>query len=121
MSSHQPEGFDLESALEVTGGDRELLEELAQLFIRECPSMMADLESAIMRGDAKQIEMAAHKLKGAVTAFGGRAIAATALRIETLGKQGELTDIDQVWTALRKLVSPFLAELRSLAGQQFPQ
>ncbi len=112
MSSVNSGGFDLESALDVTGGDRELLAELAQLLLQECPSMLADLDAAVARQDGQQIEMAAHKLKGAVTTFGGRAIAAAALRVEMLGKQGELAGIEQHLAALKNLIGPFLAELR---------
>ncbi len=112
MNSNGPAGFDLESALEVTGGDRELMAELAHLFLQDCPIMLADLDSAAARRDAKQIEMAAHKLKGSVTAFGGRAIAAAALQIETLGRQGDVADIDELLAALKNLIAPFLAELR---------
>ena len=39
-------GFDQAAALEVTGGDRQLLQELADLFQQECPKLLAAMRAA---------------------------------------------------------------------------
>ena len=45
-----PDAFDMAAALARFDGDRELLRELAGLFLGECPQRMAEIRQAIDRG-----------------------------------------------------------------------
>jgi two-component system sensor histidine kinase/response regulator len=60
---HCPE---LLSALQLLGGDAELLKELAELFLESCPKMLQDIRVALQKRDAKALEIAAHLRTGSV-------------------------------------------------------
>src|SRR5262245_3001762 len=51
--------FDEAIALRSVGGDRELLSEIIEAFLEECPRLTAALAAAILRGDAAAAHLAA--------------------------------------------------------------
>ena len=81
---------DLSQLLVNTGGDVDLLDELVDLFAEDCPGQVENLAAAIQRGDAKDLEESAHKLKGAVANFGAKATQDLAFRLERMGREGDL-------------------------------
>jgi CheY-like chemotaxis protein len=86
------EVLDRKSALKGVQNDRQLLGELVQLFRDECPRWLGEMRTALAQRDPRQLNRAAHTLKGAVGALGAHAAFAAALRLETLGQAGDLTD-----------------------------
>lgn len=82
------------------GDDLELVTELIELFLEESPKLLTDVRIAVQRRDAKAIERAAHRLKGSAGNFGMNATVATALRLEVLGRTGELADADATCQSL---------------------
>ena len=61
--------FDKELAIERLGGDDELLAELAEVYLDDLDSMMADIQAAVAVSDAEGLARTAHKLKGAASNF----------------------------------------------------
>lgn len=96
--------LDRAIALSRVGGDAELLQEMAQLFLEECPSQLESVRAAVRARDAKALERSAHSLKGSVGNFGAAAAHQAALTLEMLGRRGELEHIEP---ALQKLESAF--------------
>jgi two-component system, sensor histidine kinase and response regulator len=87
----QVEGIlDEADALKLAGGDHALMRELAQLFLTELPDKLSNLRRAAAAGDAEQIRLAAHALKGSTAAVGGRAASDVSSRVEHLGRSGDL-------------------------------
>ena len=82
-------GFDRTIALARVGGDEDLLRELIGDYLRESPGWRDDLRRAAAGGDAAGLRRAAHTIKGAVGYFGADAAAATADRIQILGRAGD--------------------------------
>jgi len=107
-------GFDRESALELTGGDGELLKELAVLFLEEYPKLIANLRTAVMERDPKKLDSSSHALKGAVSNFGARAAVEAALWLESKGRAGDTHGIDDGLAALERILEPLLVELQAL-------
>jgi HPt (histidine-containing phosphotransfer) domain-containing protein len=67
--------------------DRELLHELLGIFKKEFPCILQSLQEAVVRGDMKKVEVTAHTIKGMLTnVFFARA-AASAMRLECIGRQ----------------------------------
>ncbi|HEX4131960.1 MAG TPA: response regulator [Pirellulales bacterium] len=66
-SAHAAEesGFDEEAALARVDGDRELLNELVEIFVREYPRWLAEVREAIDARDFDRLHREAHTLKGA--------------------------------------------------------
>ena len=84
--------LDVEVALARIDGDRELLEEVAGMFRRDCPKMLEDIRDAIAHADTKTLEREAHKLKGALGALCAQPAADAAQKLELIGRRGDLTD-----------------------------
>ncbi|MBR9908738.1 MAG: DUF4154 domain-containing protein [Gammaproteobacteria bacterium] len=81
--------LDWAAALANLEGDEALLIELAQLFLEQCPKLMASIESALAAQDGAELRRAAHTLKGSANVVGGRATAAAALALENLAREGQ--------------------------------
>jgi two-component system, sensor histidine kinase and response regulator len=103
--------------------DRELVRELAAVFLGEYPKWLAELHSALADGDAPRVHLTAHTLKGSLTIFAAKDAAEAALRLETLGRAGELASAGEALAALVEAVErlrPVLAAIarpvRSLAA-----
>ncbi|MCS7300811.1 MAG: Hpt domain-containing protein [Fimbriimonadales bacterium] len=77
---------------EISGGDAEFIAEILGDFLRETPSLIAQIESAVAQGDASALGKAAHTLKGSARAVGAEAFAAIAFELEQAGKGGDLSD-----------------------------
>jgi two-component system sensor histidine kinase/response regulator len=92
--------LDTDTAWQRVGGDRELMQELAQTFLDDCPKMLARVRAAVAAGDGPALRGAAHGLKGAVGVFGATAAVTAALRLETMGRDGALEEAADVCAAL---------------------
>jgi PAS domain S-box-containing protein len=114
------EVFDRVAALARVGEDAKLLNSLAGIFRKDLPGWVRDLRTGLERGDANQLRRTAHTLKGAALTLAAKESAAAALRLETLGRAGDLTSasaqqaaadaLAQLEQALDRLASA-LAEL----------
>ena len=72
------------------GGDEEFLREIVGLFLDNCPKMLGEVRQAIDLADDKMLERTAHTLKGAVGNFEARDAFEAALKLETMGREGDL-------------------------------
>jgi HPt (histidine-containing phosphotransfer) domain-containing protein len=113
--SNQIAILDRAVALERVGGDSELLQEMAQLFLQEYPSQLEAVRAAVRERDAKALERSAHSLKGSVGNFGAAAAQDAALRLEMLGRRGELVEVDQALVHLEVVLDLLEPEMLSLA------
>lgn len=109
-------GFDQPSGLRATGGDRQLLRELAQLFLQEYPALIADLRSAVASRDPAAIAFSAHALKGCVGHFGARSTFESALRLEHKGRDRDLANIERDLGTFEAVLNPLVEELRAFAA-----
>jgi CheY-like chemotaxis protein len=110
--------IDPAAALERVGGDRELLAELFQVFADQCPRWLAEVRDAIARGDADRLRRAAHSLKGAVGNFGADTAFDLAQRLETMGRDGNLTAAPGTFADLEKQLERLLPVLAALAAKE---
>jgi signal transduction histidine kinase/CheY-like chemotaxis protein len=94
------DAFDRERTLSSVDGDKELLREVVGLFLEDYPKTMAEIGEAIGEGDPGRLHRAAHALKGSVGNFGASAAFDGALRLEMLGKDGELGGAGAVYASL---------------------
>ena len=98
--SPQPDIINLAAALTRVGGDAELLIEIAELFLRTAPPLLAQIDQAVARRDAGALERAAHTLKGSVGNFAVGEAFQAALKLELLGRSGQLTGVEEAYQAL---------------------
>ncbi|ANM31119.1 hypothetical protein ABI59_18390 [Acidobacteria bacterium Mor1] len=108
--------FDQEFVLNQTGGDQELMGEVLALFLTETPRMLEDVRAAVTSGDAGTVERTAHRLKGSLVAIAAQPAADEALRLETLGRQGEVASASQVLSCLEQEIDRLMPEIRQVTG-----
>ncbi len=91
--------------LESMGGDPDILEEMAHLFLEYAPAQVADMEAAIAAGDLLAMGSAAHRLKGSLSQFMVQEATRIAALIESHARSGQLAETLQLWSALRTEVA----------------
>jgi two-component system sensor histidine kinase/response regulator len=115
MNAQAPENvLDLELALSRVGGDKQLLREIAVLFMEECPRAVAEIQEAVATGDAAKLENAAHALKGSVANFGARHAVEAAFRLEQMGRANEMSGAEGMLRKLESALSAVCTELATL-------
>lgn len=98
--------------LERLGGDEELARQLVELFVSECPNMMAAVRDSVASGDPEQVRRAAHAFKGSVGNFTDTAPMTTAFDLEQAGRTGTIDQAPAILQRLEHEVDAFLAALR---------
>jgi CheY-like chemotaxis protein len=68
ISRSRPEP-DLAVLLTKAGGDYELVREMISIFLEELPNRMKSIESALLNNQPREVELAAHSLKGSLGYF----------------------------------------------------
>ena len=112
LSEPVPEaGFDLTTALNYVGGDRELLDELLGIFAEDAPVRIEAMRRAIGGGDTPELMREAHTLKGALKVIGATSAAGLAQGLEALGRAGDGTDVDKLFAALEREMDRLLQSL----------
>lgn len=77
-----------------------MFREVAQMFASDAPKLVAELRRAARSGDCIGLATAAHSLRGALGYVGARAPGRLALKLEELGKAGNLAEARQEFEAL---------------------
>lgn len=101
---NQPE-IDIKKALEVVGGDKELLNELLKMFLKDCPEKIKKLEQAIKNKDFKTVQETAHNLKGASGNLALTKIHELCLGLENMGKEKNIRGADDMLNRIKEEVS----------------
>ncbi len=112
--------IDRAAALERVDGDTELLGEIAQLFLDDVDALTAEIRQAVSDADPARIMRSAHRLKGSVATLAAHAAADAALRLENIGRSGEIAGATAALASLEAemaRLAPALRELVAEAGQ----
>lgn len=104
-------------ALERLGGDEQLLCEVAQLFLAECPELVLQVRAAVADRSAEALQQAAHSLKGSVSNFGADAASDAALALELMGRTGQLSGAESGLSALEQALAYIQPALEELAAK----
>jgi HPt (histidine-containing phosphotransfer) domain-containing protein len=97
---HDP--IHVERALARMGGDRELFREVLDAFRQTCPGLLAELHAALETSDSRRVGAVAHTIKGAAASIGAEATSELALKLETMGKRGDLAEAAATIAALEE-------------------
>jgi two-component system, sensor histidine kinase and response regulator len=92
--------FDRKRTLESVEGDLELFKEVVTIFLEEYPKIMGEIRDAIDGEDARKLNHAAHSLRGAIGNFGASAAFETALKLEKLGKENDISGALAAYSSL---------------------
>ncbi|AGA25164.1 hybrid sensor histidine kinase/response regulator [Singulisphaera acidiphila] len=108
--------FNLADALADVEGDQALLRELALIFLEDCPRLKAAVHEAVEAGSPERLYRAAHALKGAVSNFGARGAFEAAVRLEALGRGGDLIGHGPIVRHLEGQLDDLLGALATLVA-----
>jgi PAS domain S-box-containing protein len=116
-SSPVPADFPLDrrAVLSRLEGDADLLHELARIFLRDGPRLLAEAKSALAEGDAARLQRAAHTLKGAASNFSALAAAGAAEHLEAMARDGDLRRADSVLRTLEDALAQTIPALKAWA------
>ena len=122
LKSKDPESddeiLDRQSLLEAFEGDRDLFNELVEIFVSDYPGMLTALQEAVKNKDAETLNRTAHSLKGMLRNFQAESAADTAFELEKRGKEKRLDDIDGLIGHLEKQIAEVEQKLQELVKQQ---
>ena len=110
--------FDLDSALSRLEGDKELLKEIAGIFIEDCPKLLSEIKKAIESKNGMELEQAAHSLKGSVGNFGAEQAFKAALNLETIGKTNNLEKAQNGFEILDNAIKKLMCALSALDSEE---
>jgi HPt (histidine-containing phosphotransfer) domain-containing protein len=84
-------------------------------FLAESPSLVSAVSMAIKNQDPKSLERATHSLKSNLAIFAAQACTDLAVRLETVGREGDLVPAEGLCGSLEKE----LAQLRTALADRF--
>jgi two-component system sensor histidine kinase/response regulator len=114
--SSQLAKLDYAVALERLGGDEQLLQEVARLFLDEYPTMLDGIRQAVFQRDANALERAAHSLKGSVANFGSDSAYQAAFQLEQMGRRKDLAGSDSAFSDLMQVMQQIRPALEEIAS-----
>jgi two-component system sensor histidine kinase/response regulator len=105
--------IDLEEVLHRVG-DQETLEELARLFIEECPKLMDQIRQSLSASDGVSLERFAHSLQGSSASLGAPGISRASLELRELARSGHWTAARTVFASMEKEIACLYSQLSTL-------
>ncbi len=109
--------YSLDKVNEMAEGDQDFILSVVSVFLEEVPTDLAALEIAIAEKNFEQVYKLSHKIKPNVDLLGMEQTRATALELETLGKnEGNLDEIESKFPLLKKDVEQVVSELQKDFG-----
>ncbi len=109
-------GLDIAAALGRVGGDEELLREISEIFLEQCPEALSEVRDAVASTNPEALQHAAHSLKGSISNFGAKAAFDAALRLELMGRQGDLSGSAEALSDLERALASIKPQLVKLAA-----
>jgi len=109
--------IDREAALERVDGDTALLSEIVDLFLSDVDALTDDIRQAVTAADASRIMRSAHRLKGSVATLAARRATEAALRLENIGRSGDVNDAASAFAALEAEVVRLPQALKALVAE----
>jgi CheY-like chemotaxis protein/nitrogen-specific signal transduction histidine kinase len=110
-----PEAFAMEDALRNMGGEHDLLEQIAGIFLEnDTPGYLERIRKAVAEGDAEALRQSAHALKGSCANFAAHAAVEAAAKLEQAGRNNDLPDLTQQLERLEVEMDRLVTALRAI-------
>jgi CheY-like chemotaxis protein len=113
--------LDWSAALEMTGGDRQVLKVVVEAILEEWPALLQQLDSAILSGDASTVQRAAHTIGGTARGFQANEVAETAALIDAQARSGSLENADELLRSLKAHIEPVNASFVAFLAAEEPR
>ena len=116
-SDRQASCINWNTALETTGEDPALLDELVKIFLEEGPMRIGQIHQGLENADSSLVRRAAHTLKGSLRIFQATGGVELAFQIEKLGQEDELGEAAKLLDDLEIYMAKATAELKKHLNQ----
>lgn len=110
--------FDCGELFERVDNDCELLRDIIGIFKQEFPRLLQTLEEAVQAQDTKRVAIAAHTLKGMLSNLAASQAAATAARLEQLGRQGDSSGLERAFATFKGDTNELLPLLEACMAKE---
>jgi len=105
--------YSLDKINEMADGDQDFINSVVTVFLEEVPQDLEGLEQALSDKNHERVYQLAHKIKPNVDLLGMEQTRATALEIETMGKNAaSIAEIENVFPLLKQDVLQVVSELK---------
>ena len=104
--------FDLPSAMRRVGDDRQLVADLAVIYLEDLPEIRGQIASALDDRNGSVLSRHIHSLKGLAANFGASRLVALAQRLEAEARDGEFDQVRTMLSQLHALADELSDELR---------
>jgi DNA-binding response OmpR family regulator len=107
--------LNVEMTLSRLAGDENLLADVAQIFLRTVPQMLASFNAALLGSDMEHAYSQAHSLKGAVAPFEAPDVFNAVIAVETHARNRDPAATASAFAVAERLVERLLEELAHMA------
>ncbi len=94
--------------------DKEVIDEIIEIFIREYPTRIKELEKDIQAHDFDSLAKHAHSIKGVIANFYDEDARQMAFQLEKKGKSLDSSGLDEDLLLLKKACEHLMAELNEI-------
>lgn len=101
---------------DATGGDTELMQELAVLYLEDADAQLPTLEEAAAQRDLERLSRVAHGLKGSSASIGADSAADAFKTLEMMGRDGRDAGLEDAVAAARTAYSTVRERLTRMAA-----
>lgn len=98
------------------GGDEELLRELCEIFLEECPKLLQELRQGIAVADPEAVMRAAHSLKGELGYLGANVAAQVSRELEDMGHEKNMARVPEVFVVLERELGNVCVAIKDFMG-----
>jgi signal transduction histidine kinase/CheY-like chemotaxis protein/HPt (histidine-containing phosphotransfer) domain-containing protein len=109
--------FSLKTALELAGGDTELLKEMVMLFAEQSSRLLSEMRTYIQNEEDEMLQRAAHTLKGSAGSFGAQLTIHLAMELEQLARERKFADAAKLCIDLEKSIAQVMSAFEALEGE----
>src|SRR5208283_5013132 len=82
--------------------DPQLLRDLVDMFLEECPRLVDEIRVALDRKDAKGVQRGAHSLRGSTSNLAAQMASEAARKLERVAQAGDLLHAESVLQELER-------------------
>lgn len=93
-------------------GNKELVRKIREVFLKQMPSSLTELETAVRQRDYEQVYMVAHRSKSSLVSFSAEEAKELANQMEVIAKEkGSFDAIDEYFEKFVSIVNSILADM----------
>jgi CheY-like chemotaxis protein len=109
--------LDRSALMASVGGNADMLVKIASLFLKRYPAILSDIRNTASQGDCASLARAAHTLKGGGGLFLTKCAVEILTRLQSMGREGDLTNVEAAVTELEGEMSLIEVELAALVTE----